>query len=305
MEGGAEIVDVGGFSLRCLDRGSGEPSFVLVHPGGASLESWSAVLPALAATARVVAVDRPGWGGSGRPPLGLGGASASPYGPVGEAALLTELVERLGLARPILVGSSAGGTVALVAALARPERFAGLVLLSPGVYSGVGRGLAPGWLVPFMKSRLGRAMGPRMLGRGFARAFPSTLRQMFHDGSRVTAGFVAERARAIGLADLGATLWETAIAARRSDLPARLSACAVPALVVAGDDDRFVPVEENRRLAQALPRARLEIVPACGHLPQEEHPEVLARLALSFRVEIDGGGEPRARPDGAFPQITS
>ena len=272
--------------LHYVDHGAGEPALLLLHGGGASVESWSAVVPALSAAARVVALDRPGWGKSARPPAGLDGARPSPYGPTGEAAIVAQLVERLGLGKPILLGSSSGGTIALLAALDHPALFSGLVLVAPGVFSGLGLGLAPKWIVPLLANRLARAIGPRLAGNGFSKAFTANMRKMFLDEARVTPDFLAARGRAIGLGDLGATLWETAIAARALGLPARLGACELPTLIVGGAADRFVPVEENERVARALPRARLEIVPDCGHLPHEEQPDAFARLVLSFRASL-------------------
>jgi pimeloyl-ACP methyl ester carboxylesterase len=45
----------------------------------------------------------------------------------------------------------------------------------------------------------------------------------------------------------------------------RLGEVAVPTLVLAGGEDHVVPVDVTRRLAEAIPGARLEIDPQCGH----------------------------------------
>jgi pimeloyl-ACP methyl ester carboxylesterase len=53
---------------------------------------------------------------------------------------------------------------------------------------------------------------------------------------------------------------------------------AAPTLVVWGEDDRWIPAQRGRELARRIPGARLELLPAAGHLVQEDQPEELARL---------------------------
>lgn len=56
-------------------------------------------------------------------------------------------------------------------------------------------------------------------------------------------------------------------------------------LIVHGDGDRLVPLRNSRRLAKLLGSAQLEIVPNCGHCPQEEHPEHFAALVQRFLAQ--------------------
>jgi pimeloyl-ACP methyl ester carboxylesterase len=65
-------------------------------------------------------------------------------------------------------------------------------------------------------------------------------------------------------------------------LPHLLGGVQTPALVVWGDDDRIVPRSTADAYVRALPSARLEIVPDCGHLVDMEKPDELARLVSAF-----------------------
>ena len=47
----------------------------------------------------------------------------------------------------------------------------------------------------------------------------------------------------------------------------------MPTLVITGDDDRIVPTEESLQLAGEIPGAELAVLPACGHVPQDECPQ--------------------------------
>jgi pimeloyl-ACP methyl ester carboxylesterase len=65
-------------------------------------------------------------------------------------------------------------------------------------------------------------------------------------------------------------------------LPHLLGAVRAPAMIVWGDDDRVVPQSAALRYVEALPKARLEIVPACGHCVDMEKPDLLAKLIIDF-----------------------
>ena len=118
------FIDVPGARLHVVERGQG-PALLLVHGLAGQLCHFTYdLVDRLAAQYRVVAVDRPGSGYSLREP----GASAALSA---QADVLTALIERLQLGRPLLVGHSMGGAVALVLAQRHPERVSGLALIAP------------------------------------------------------------------------------------------------------------------------------------------------------------------------------
>ena len=80
-------------------------------------------------------------------------------------------------------------------------------------------------------------------------------------------------------------LWEMTAASAPSGLPDRLKELGLPVLVITGDDDRIVPTEQSIKLAKELPNAQLVVVPACGHVPQEECPQAVLGAIETF---LDG-----------------
>lgn len=116
------IIEAGGAQLHYLDRGRGRP-VVMVHGLAGQLRNFTFALTERLDDARLVAVDRPGSGFSpvhGRHP-----------GLVEQGRIVAALIERLGLERPLIVGHSFGGAVALAAALERPDLVGGLALVAP------------------------------------------------------------------------------------------------------------------------------------------------------------------------------
>jgi pimeloyl-ACP methyl ester carboxylesterase len=116
--------DLPGGRLHVVERGQG-PAILLVHGLAGQLGHFTyGVVDELAKHYRVVAVDRPGSGYSERVP----GASA---GLCAQADTLAALIDTLHLGRPLVVGHSLGGAVALALAQKHPERVAGLALVAP------------------------------------------------------------------------------------------------------------------------------------------------------------------------------
>ncbi|HVZ78068.1 MAG TPA: alpha/beta hydrolase [Gemmatimonadaceae bacterium] len=121
------FLDVGGVRTRYRVTGSGEPTIVLIHGFGGSIESWD-VAPRDMPCGRVVALDLPGFGASARPNRSSGLAEQQRW--------LVQAMTRLGVGRAVLVGASMGGAVAAFTAARAPDRVQALVLVSPSGFPG-------------------------------------------------------------------------------------------------------------------------------------------------------------------------
>ncbi|SOY42888.1 alpha/beta fold hydrolase [Cupriavidus taiwanensis] len=118
------FIDVPGARLHVVERGRG-PALLLVHGLSGQLENFGyGMIAPLAENFRVIAVDRPGAGHSTRTP---GSAADLPA----QADALAALCDRLGLERPLVVGHSLGGAIALALAVRHPECVGGLALIAP------------------------------------------------------------------------------------------------------------------------------------------------------------------------------
>lgn len=116
------FVEIDGLRQHVLEQGSGPP-VVFVHGAYGAMQDFAAtILDDASADYRCVLWDRPGHGYSERP--------AAPAGPGVQASILIELVRRMELDRPLLVGFSYGGAVCLAAALEAPDEIRGVVLVN-------------------------------------------------------------------------------------------------------------------------------------------------------------------------------
>lgn len=118
------FVEVGGQRIHYVDRGRG-PAIVMVHGLSGQLGNFAHSLAGrLTSEFRVVLIDRPGSGWSTRAP-------GAPAGLKAQAETIVAVIRALGLERPLLVGHSLGGAVALAVGLDHPEVVRGLALIAP------------------------------------------------------------------------------------------------------------------------------------------------------------------------------
>jgi pimeloyl-ACP methyl ester carboxylesterase len=114
-------VEVDGVPIHYVEAGQGK-AVLLIHGLGASTFSFRHTIPELAQRYRVIALDLKGFGYSARP--------QSDYSLTAQAALVRQVMDRLGVERAAVVGHSMGGAVAMRLALGYPERVSRLVLVA-------------------------------------------------------------------------------------------------------------------------------------------------------------------------------
>jgi len=257
------FIDVRGFRQHVIELGeekSPAPPVVLLHGAGANLQDMNVALgERIAARHRVILVDRPGFGFSGRD---AGEGSSPTY----QAAMLAELLDRLGVSRAIVVGHSWGGTLGLTFALDFPQHVAGLVLIAPPTHPGmwrlttINRILATpiGWLFAYT---LALPFGAVLVGPGCRSAFqPQPMPHRYVHRSATTLVLRPPTLRAnwndVGILDE----FLTRQAARYGDLK-------VPTILFNGDSDPLVEPEKHAlKLAAAAPAVKVELLPGFGHM---------------------------------------
>jgi len=255
--------------------GSGPP-LVLVHGFGASSYSWRRVMPALAKSFRVVAVDLNGFGYTQR------SRDPARYTREAQGELVLAVMDSLGFASAHLMGHSYGGGISLWIAWKHPERVRSLVLVDSS---------AP----TYANDRRSRAASFRPLAALYLRTWalrPSMVRKAllhsFYDDSLVTPELVQaywERVRIEGVVD---AYYGLTVPVRGPVDKVVLEEIRAPSLVVWGAQDELISVESGRRAAERMPHAEFAVIDRCGHVPMEEHPEELLRLVLPFLERLAG-----------------
>jgi pimeloyl-ACP methyl ester carboxylesterase len=277
----SQFVEVDGLQVHLQERGAGEPNLLLLHGFAASTFTWREVIDELGQIGRTVAYDRPAFGLTERPPVT---SERNPYTPAYQTAQVPALMNELGMERAILVGNSAGGTTAVRAALAYPERVQALILVDPAIYVGGG---APSWAAWLLDTPQAQHLGP-LLARQIKDWGYEFGRRAWHDPASFTDEVWQGYTKPLRAESWDNALWQlTRSSSAAEDLQPRLDELTLPVLVITGDDDRIVPTAQSIRLAGELPNAELVVIPACGHVPQEECPEAFMTAVNDFLAGLE------------------
>jgi pimeloyl-ACP methyl ester carboxylesterase len=258
--------------------GSHKPVVVFLHGFGASLFSFNGVTTEFSKNFRVVAFDRIGFGLSQRPIPGEW-VGENPYSDQSQVNILFGLLDHLGIQKAVLAGYSAGGAIAVQAAVQHPERVTGLVLEDPAIF-GQGHGFSGGlrWLLDTPQAK--RLM-PYIIRRIFSNG-DSSIRKAWHDPDKVTAETIEFYRRPLRVRDWDRASFEFTRAERTTITEKQLQNLDMPVLVLSGDDDTFIPIKNSQRLAEIIPQALFEKITACGHIPHEEQPAAFLSLSIPF-----------------------
>ena len=265
------FVNVDGANLHFVIKGQGQP-VVLIHGNPGSCQDWSRLYVPISSRYRVIAFDRPGHGHSDRP-------NHRPITVEVQAEMLHAALTQLKIERPIIVGHSWGGALALVYTLNFPNEISGVALLAPAVYEsddGVSfLSKLPGWpvigdVLNFLFTPL---LGAWLVRTDIAKAFapdPVPKKYLRHVLNEWTA---PKKVKWYSVDD--ALLNESL--PRFAD---RYREIILPVAIVTGDSDQIVPAKQNaERLYQALPHSHLNLLPQTGHQIPFTHPEaVLAAI---------------------------
>jgi pimeloyl-ACP methyl ester carboxylesterase len=259
-----------------------DPTVLLLHHFYGNTTTWRHVIADLGRDHHVAAFDRPGFGLTERPPR-RAWTDGNPYTREASARITVGLLDRLQARRAVLVGSSAGGTVALETYARAPERVRALVLVSPAITGDVG---PPPGLRPVLRSVGARRVGPRVVRRLARDVTLDRVTRSWHDPSRGSEEDLDAYRRPLQVEGWERGLWEVVTAEDPPRLGDLLHRIDVPTLVVSGASDRVIAPRWNARTAAAIAGARLEIIPACGHTPQEECPDRLTAVIRDFLDDL-------------------
>ena len=246
--------------LSVRESGSGTP-LLLLHAFPLSARMWQAQLDELpgpdGSTARVLAVDLRGFGGTAlgpdQPSLDL------------LADDLALLLDRAGLERAVVGGLSLGGYTALAFARRHPERLSGLLLADT-------KASADSPQQRENRERIARAVLARDSVRLLVdEQLPSPL--LGASSAERDPGLVGRVRELMEQAAPGSVAWMQRAMAARGDSLELLAGLDVPALVLVGAEDLITPVSDAEAMAAALPDARLTVLPGVGHLSAMEAPD--------------------------------
>ncbi|MGI0054670.1 MAG: alpha/beta fold hydrolase [Thermoplasmata archaeon] len=255
-----KTLEIPGGSMAYEELGQGPP-IVLLHEGIADRRMWNREFAGLAKNYHVVRYDLRGYGTST--------PATAEYYPVRD---LVGLLDELHLDRPLIVGPSMGGKIALDLTLALPQRVGGLLLIAPG-YSGMDYDQVPGGKATFERDEQLSKAAADAWGAGQPDKATEFLRQLW--ASALTASaldlfrtMVRDNAKEVFEERSGQF-------ERREGGPAaaRLAEVRVPTHILVGDRDNPAMPHCANFLGRGIHGAEVEIVPGADHLLNLSRPD--------------------------------
>lgn len=250
-------IDINGASLYVEEQGTGDP-LVLVHGGFVSSAMWAGVAPLLAAQYRVITFDSRGHGRSTNP----GGTLLYEQFADDTAAL----IEALELDRPFVGGWSDGGEAALQFGSRHPGRARGLI--AGGTSLELGTEAAKAQMRAMFHVNDDGVIDFDAFVTDWAQTLLPMMRQSHPHGEQQWQTIVQQTV----------TMW-LAYPSLTHEQFARIDA---PALVVVGDRDELISVEEVVKLYRWLPNAELAILPGSTHMRPIFEPATFVGAVLDF-----------------------
>jgi pimeloyl-ACP methyl ester carboxylesterase len=287
----SHFVNVDGARVHYQEFGeAAKPPIVLIHGYTASVYVWKTAAPLLAAAGfHVFAVDLLGFGYSEKP-------SWFDYSIQAQARMISRFMNRLGIGRATVIGSSYGGAVALNLALDYPESVEKLVLVDAVCNDDVKNH-------PLLRLAslpgVGEAMTPFLIdSKAFLRMrMRGTLAKANHH--MITDERIESIRRPLFAADGHHAVLATSRNWHANRLEQDAHLINQQTLIIWGEEDTVIPIKNGYRLHDEILHSRFVVLKDCGHVPQEEKSELFTELVSEFcrdrkgRIEAKDGDEIR------------
>jgi len=236
--------------------GEGEPLLIL-HGWDGSSNSWVDVQKILASRGlKVIVLDLPGFGKSSSPSF--------PWGVADYSELVLNFINKMGLRKVDLLGHSFGGRIAIKFAVSHPEKLKKLILCAS---AGIKHPLTPFQLIILKISIFGNFLfSKRPLKRlkDIAQNFFYTF--LRHKDYVKAKGVMKEILKKV----------------LEEDLKPELSQIKANTLLIWGEKDKAVPLDDAHLMKKSISQSTLEIILGASHTPNLEFPEKVANIVINF-----------------------
>lgn len=268
----SRYIPIMGMSVHFRDEGPATDSLplLLLHGSGSSLHTWDSLVSRMP-DKRCIRLDLPGFGLTGPSP-------ARDYSPATTGAVIDSLLRFLQVDSCIIAGNSLGGMIAWTYAASHPH-VKGLVLLDPAGFPNGNKGGNLGFRLARMPlvNQLVKYITPRSI-------VEKSLRQSYGNPALVSEALV-QRYYDLNLREGNRQALIDRFTRTQAADTSLMKSLAMPVLLIWGDQDQVIPVENADRFMRLLPHARRAIYKGIGHVPMEEAPMLVEASIRSWLVE--------------------
>ena len=257
--------------------GNGDP-VLCVHGLAACLYTWRNLIEPISQKRQLILIDLKGCGQSPKP-------RDRRYSVQDQADLIYDFIQEHDLKNLTLIGTSYGGAVSLMVTSMLcekdPGRLAKLVLIDSAGYPE-----SLPWHFNLLKTPVLGWLSIHAMPRKISTR--RVLRYVYYDHKLITKDQVTVYSQPIKTPGARQALLQTvrqAIPKNIDELVRKYQDICVPTLIIWGEEDRVIPLKIGKMLHEAIPHAKLIVLPGIGHAPHEEAPEKTIPLILEFLAE--------------------
>jgi len=265
------FINVDGMAVHYRDEGPRDSiPLVLIHGTGSSLHTFNDWVDVLKNEFRVIRMDLPGYGLTGPFP-------DRDYSTAHYVRFIYEFLEELGVKNCVIGGNSLGGKIAWSFTVKYPSRVQKLVLIDASGYPSVAKSEPVAFKlakIPVLKNVL-TYITPKFVVK-------SSVKNVYADKSKVTQALV-DRYFELTLREGNRQAFVDRLGARNNPSDYKtIATIQQPTLIIWGDKDELIPVENAHKFHDDLPNSTLIVLPDLGHVPMEEGPKESLVPLLAF-----------------------
>lgn len=264
------FVTAGGVTVHILDSEKGEKCIILLHGYLETMYIWSEFADLLSREYRVILIDIPGHGLTDYAPADASGNRINTMDFC--ATVVKDVLDKCSVSKAVIGGHSLGGYIALACCRLYPDRFEKLILFNSHPYEDPEEKANDRKreidVIESGKLQVLASMSiPKMYCRANLREMDEKIRETIelcetHDPMGIVASIKGMQLRPDG--------------------SSILSDSSIPAMVIVGDDDSFMPAAMIETMRGSFPKVRLEELAQCGHNCFVEHPVKVLNSVISF-----------------------
>ena len=250
-----------------------DPTVLFLHGYGTSLESWDYIAPNVAERGfDVICLDLIGHGRSSKP-------FDEDYTIAFQSKIVEGFVEKIGLKKVTIGGNSYGGAVALDLTLKKPEMIDKLVLVD-AVSNNYVKQLFDFRIIT--KPFIGEFLTPTISNSSLFLA--ARMKKIYHRKNKhlINLNRIKKIQRLMGSKDANHALLMTLRQWNAEQLEENASQILNETLVIWGEHDSIIPIENGKKLSRLIPNSSMVIFEDCGHAPQEELPADFTKAFCDF-----------------------
>ena len=267
----SKFIEIDGMQVHYRDEGKGFP-IVLIHGTAASLHTWDAWSQELIKNYRVIRMDLPAFGITG--PNKNADYSIKNY-----TQFLHQFLSKLHVNKYYLAGNSLGGNIAWNYAAEHPEKVAKLILIDA---SGLPTNKPQPFVFKMAKTPILNSLFLVFTPKYFIK---KNIQEVYADDSKITDDLITryhKMALRTGNRQAFVDRAKTDFTPNKIKNTEKLRGILTPTILIWGAKDKWIPLDNGKRMNNLLPNSTLYILENSGHVPMEENPKESLLILKKF-----------------------